>query len=349
MKRASAVAALALMVGALGPASAQSNANPSTSLRTSPIDALILAAITAPSTVSYTGTVQSFRIGNGASEAAVYRVEHRAPDLTLRVYTAPSDLSGYSVVLKGDQSYAIDSKKRRIVESRDDAVDARMALLSDDALMHKNYRAVVRGSEIFDRRRAIDVAILSKDTSRAAMLLRIDDATKIVLDKQEFGPEGALVSELRFENIDFASSIPAADFAIPKGYGVVRGPTFGETFDRPDRVVHAAGFATREPRSLPGGFVPIEGDLDDMQGVRTVHFLYCDGIRTVSLFESAQASTLEVTQLRPRSLRVGRRDAEYAEDGTTALLAWSDGSLYYTLVGEVGLVDLPPLAASITP
>jgi outer membrane lipoprotein-sorting protein len=348
MKRASVVAALALIVGALGLASAQSNGN-SSAPRTSSIDALILAAITAPSNVSYTGTVQSFRIGSGASEAAVYRVEHRAPDLTRRVYTAPAELSGYAVVLKGDQSYAIDSKRHRIVESRDDAVDARLALLSDDALMHKNYRAVVRGNEIFDGRRTLDVAILNKETGRAAVMLRIDDATKIVLDKQEFGPQGALASELRFENIDFASSIPAADFVIPEGYAIVRGPTFGETFDRPDRAVRAAGFTVREPRSLPGGFVPIEGDLDDMQGVRTLHFLYCDGIRTVSLFESAQASTLEVTELRPRALRVGGRDAQYAEDGTTALLAWSDGSLYYTLVGEVGLVDLPQLAAAITP
>lgn len=348
MKRASVVAALALIVGALGPASAQSNGNFSTS-RTSSIDALILAAITAPSNVSYTGTVQSFRIGSGASEAAVYRVEHRAPDLTRRVYTAPAELSGYAVVLKGDQSYAIDSKRHRIVESRDDAVDARLALLSDDALMHKNYRAVVRGNEIFDGRRALDVAILSKQTGRAALTLRIDDATKIVLDKQEFGPQGALANELRFENIDFASSIPSADFVIPERYAIVRGPTFGETFDRPDRAVRAAGFTVREPRSLPGGFVPIEGDLDDMQGVRTLHFLYCDGIRTVSLFESAQASTLEATELRPRALRVGGRDAQYAEDGTTALLAWSDGSLYYTLVGEFGLVDLRRIAASIAP
>jgi negative regulator of sigma E activity len=349
MRRTSAVAALALIVGALGPASAQSNGNPSTPLRRSPIDALIFAAITAPSNVSYTGTVQSFRIGSGASEAAVYRVEHRAPDLTRRVYTAPPDLSGYSVVQKGDQSYAIDSKRHRIVESRDDAVAVQTALLSDDALLHKNYRAVVRGNEIFDGRRALDVAILGKDTGRAAMLLRLDDATKIVLDKQEFGPDGALVSELRFENIAFASSIPAADFAVPERYAVVRGPMFGETFDRPDRVIRAAGFTVREPRSLPGGFVPIEGDVDDMQGVRTLHFLYCDGIRTVSLFESAQASTLEATELRPRALRIGGRDAEYAEEGTTALLAWSDGSLYYTLVGEVGLVDLPHLASTITP
>jgi hypothetical protein len=48
-------------------------------------------------------------------------------------------------------------------------------------------------------------------------------------------------------------------------------------------------------------------------------------------------------------MRVGAYEAEYAEDGSTALLAWSDGSLHYTLVGEVGQVDLPHLAAAMTP
>ena len=106
-----------------------------------------------------------------------------------------------------------------------------------------------------------------------------------------------------------------------------------------------AGFAAREPRSLPDGFAPVEGNLVEIRGVRTLHLLYGDGIRTVSLFENAKASTLDATRLKPQSLRVGRRSAEYAEDGATALLAWSDGTLYYTLVGEVGVVDLARIAA----
>ena len=106
MKRASAVAALALIAGVLWSANAKSS-GPSTPLRTDPLDTLIFAALTAPANVSYSGTVQSFQIGSGSSDAAVYRVEHRAPDLTRRVYTAPADLFGYTVVEKGDQNYAI--------------------------------------------------------------------------------------------------------------------------------------------------------------------------------------------------------------------------------------------------
>ncbi len=167
-----------------------------------------------------------------------------------------------------------------------------------------------------------------------------------MLDKEEFAPDGSLVSEVRFDEIRFAPAMPASDFALPTQYARVPGPVFGEPSEDLDRVVRNAGFAAREPRSLPDGFSPVEGSLVELRGVLTVHFLYSDGIRTVSLFENAKASTLDMTRLQPQALQVDGRDAQYAEDGSTALLAWSDGNLHYTLVGELGLVDLRQIAPS---
>ena len=83
--------------------------------------------------------------------------------------------------------------------------------------------------------------------------------------------------------------------------------------------------------------------------MRTVHLLYSDGLRTVSLFESVNAATLQSTLSEPRGVSIGGRAARYAEEGPTALLAWSDGRLYYTLVGEVGLIDLKRLAGAVAP
>jgi negative regulator of sigma E activity len=191
--------------------------------------------------------------------------------------------------------------------------------------------------------------LVNKHTRRSTMRVRIDRATKIVLDKQVFAPDGSLVSELRFEEIRFTTAIPLADFTLPKRYAFVRGPTFGAPSEDIARVVSHAGFAVREPRSLPDGFSAVEGILVELRGVLTMHVLYSDGIRTLSLFENAKASTLDATRFQTQSLRMGDRKAEYAEDGATALLAWSDGSLYYTLVGESGLVDLRRMAASIAP
>jgi outer membrane lipoprotein-sorting protein len=342
MKRSSA-AAIAL----IGASLALASAHPAPSPQSGSPEALLFAAASAPATVSYTGTVQVMRMGSTSAEASVYRIEHRAPDLTRRVYTSPSSLAGDSVVFNGDVSFAVDTRRHRIVETRNGATEDSIARNLDLALLRRNYRVAPKGTETFDGRRAVDLMLVNKRSGQPAMFLRIDRASKIVLDKQQFGPDGSLVSEVRFTDIRFGVAIPPAHFALPTQYALVRGPIFGERTEDLNRVARNAGFAAREPRSLPGGFSPVGGNLVELRGVVTVHVLYSDGIRTVSLFESATASTLDTTRLQPQALSVAGRDAEYAEDGTTALLEWSDGYLYYTLVGELGRAELQQIATAI--
>lgn len=346
--------AIALVAGCVAFAGAQQAHSPQQAAHAgaqpsglAPVEALLFEASSAPSKVSFTGTVQVVRLGSRSAEASVYRIEHRAPSQTRRAYSAPSLLSGDSVVDNGDASFAIDAKRHRIVETRNDAADDATALNANFTLLRENYRIVRTGIETFDGRRTIDVTLISKRTKHSIMFVRIDEATKLVLDKEEFAPDGSLVSEVRFDEIRFVRAVPPSHFALPKQYARVHGPAFGEPSEDLDRVVRGAGFAAREPRSLPDGFSPVEGSLVELRGVVTVHFLYSDGIRTVSLFENVKASALDMARFQPQTLQVDGRDAQYAEDGSTALLAWSDGGLHYTLVGELGLVDLRRLATSI--
>lgn len=338
MKRTSA-AALAFAAGSLAFAAARPAPDP--------FEAMLVAAMTSSANVSYTGTVEMLRIGTHSAEATIYRVEHRAPDFTRREYTAPSALYGDSVISKGQLIFSIDPKRRRIVERRSEPDGDSAALGADYALLRRNYRVTSTGSETFDGRRTIDVALINDHSGKRTMLLRIDTATKVVLDRQEFAANGALVSEVRFESIRYVAELPPGDFALPAGYALVRGATFGEPFERPERVVPNAGFAAREPRMLADGFTPVDATLVEFHGIRTLHLLYSDGLRTLSLFENAQASTLDAARLRPQTVLVGRERALYAEDGPSALLAWSDGSLHYTLVCDTGLVDLRRIAESM--
>lgn len=339
MKRVSAAVALLLAVATLAFAAARTAPDP--------LEAKLLAAMTSTPHVSYTGTVEVVRIGNHTAEATVYRIEHRAPDFTRRVYTAPGALYGDSVIAKGELVFSIDAKRRRIIERQSEGGDDVPTPKSDYALLQQNYRIAGGGSETFDGRRAIDVTLTNDYSGRRTMLLRIDAVTNVVLDRKEFATNGALVSEMRFESIRYVGELPSGDFALPAGYAVVRGAAFGEPFTTPQRVVDTAGFAAREPRALAEGFSPVDATVVELRGVRTLHVLYSDGLRTLSLFENAQASTLDTTHLRPQSVSVGNSTALYAEDGPTALLAWSDGTLHYTLVGDAGLVDLRRIAQSM--
>jgi negative regulator of sigma E activity len=339
MRRASVVTSLALLAGSVLLSAAGSA--PSTP------DTMLFAAIAAPSTVSYTGMVEVVRFGSHSAEASVYRIEHRAPDLTCRAYSAPSALSGDSVISKGDLSFSVDARTHRIVETRNTALDDRIAINDDYALLRANYRVVRRDDETFDGRSTVALVLINKYNRRPAMLVRIDRATKLVLDKQEFSRNGSLVGEVRFQSVHYNAAIPTADFALPKQYGIVQGPTFGEPPQKPESVVRSAGFPAKAPKALPEGFAPLEGTLVDLKGVRTVHVLYSDGIRTVSLFENAAASTLDMTGLQTERTQVGGRSAQYAEDGAMALLAWSDATLHYALVGELGMNELRAMAESM--
>ncbi len=88
---------------------------------------------------------------------------------------------------------------------------------SDYALLRRNYRIVGAGSEIFDGRRAIDVSLTNDYSGKRTMLLRIDAATKIVLDRREFAANGSLVSEVRFESIRYVASCRAAISRFRRG------------------------------------------------------------------------------------------------------------------------------------
>ncbi|MGC1379922.1 MAG: hypothetical protein WA814_02720 [Candidatus Baltobacteraceae bacterium] len=315
----------------------------------SPVNSLLLAALAAPATVSYAGVVQVLRVGDREAQASVYRIEHRAPALTRRVYTTPATLAGETIVSRGDIDFAIDPKRHRIVETRNDAIGDRVAFNDNFALLRANYLASKRGEQDFDGRETVDVALTNKYSGQLTMMVRIDRQSKLVLDKQEFAPDGSLVSEVRFEEVRYAGAFPESDFALPKAYPTIQGPRFGEPSKNPDVVVRSAGFATREPKGLPEGFSPVEGNLVEIQGVRTLHLLYSDGIRSVSLFENVNDSTIDMTRFHPQPTSIGGRQAQYAEIGAMELLAWSDGSLHYALVGDLELAELQRIAASIAP
>lgn len=334
------IAALALVAGTLTLADAKTT-------RYS-VDPLLVGAIAAPATVSYSGVVEVVHMGSRSANASVYRIEHRAPGLTRRVYVAPSALAGDWVVTEGDAIFSVDPKRSRMLESRNDAADDSSALHANYALLRENYHAVREGSDVVAGRRTVDLALVNNATGRTTMLVRVDAVTKCVLEKKSFATDGAPIDEVRFESVSYARAPSMDDFTLPKNYALVKAPSFTPS-QAPEQVLGNAGFPTRAPRALPGGFSPVDGNIVDLHGVRTVHLLYSDGLRTVSLFESAAAATLESTFAEPRSVVVNGHDARYAEEGSTALLAWSDGRLYYTLAGEVGLIDIKRLADAIAP
>ncbi|HZY99801.1 MAG TPA: sigma-E factor regulatory protein RseB domain-containing protein [Candidatus Baltobacteraceae bacterium] len=312
-----------------------------------PADSLVYDAMAAPASISYAGTVQRVRIGNAGSEASVFSIEHRAPNQTVRRYTTPLAMSGDYVITRGVQTYSVDVKRRRVVVGKNDAVNDQIAIDNNYLLLRQNYRAVKRGAESLDGRDVIDVGLINKYTHRTTVIVKIDSETKLVLDKQQFAGDGSLIAETRFEAVRYGAAIPDGDFTVPPAYSSVSGPAFATPSDDPHAITANAGFAAREPKFLPEGFSPVEGSIVILRGVRTLHVLYSDGLRTVSLFENESSAAVNMGKLRPQATTIGGGPADYAESGPTTLLAWRDRSLHYALVGELELTELKRIAGSI--
>jgi negative regulator of sigma E activity len=310
-------------------------------------DALVADAMEAPSHVSYFGTVELVKVGAHGAESSVFDIEHRAPDRTRKTFSAPASVGGDSIVLVGNRSYDIDLKRSRIVASENDALTDPASLSANYLLLRRNYVAVAKGDELFAGRPANVLALVSDYNHHSMVVVRIDRVTKLVLDKEQFSADGTLVGEMRFVRVKYAGSMPDADFALPSGLTQVAGPKRGVPSEEIDSLVAHAGFAAHNPKFLPLGFSPVEGSIVTIQGVRTLHLLYSDGIRTVSLFENVKAPATDLSRYHAQATRVAGRDGQYAEAGPTTILTWTNGDLNCALVGEMQLDELQKIAASI--
>jgi len=283
---------------------------------------LLRLAVDAYSKLSYVGQIQNVDFGTNRADAVLFRVEHRAPGLTRRWYLAPEALYGDSIISRGTMQYNIDVHKHRIVVARNDALDDQVASDDNFVLLLRNYKAVLAPDTNVAGRRALQVLLVNKYTGETVIKLALDAETKLVLEKDRFGNNGTVVSQMRFEQIRY-TAVPLQVFDVPTGF-------------------HALG-----PKYLPDGFLPVAGELNDVKGVRTLHLLYSDGLRTVSLFENARGAAVDMSRYTVHSTKLRSFDAQYVQDGPTTLLGWTNGSLHFALVGELSLAELARIGSSI--
>ena len=308
---------------------------------------LLRQAVDAYGKYSYVGQIQNVDFGTSRADAVLFRVEHRAPNLTRRWYLAPEGLYGDSIISRGNMEYDVDVHRNRVVVARNDALDDQVALDDNFGLLLKNYNAVMAPDTSVAGRRALQVLLVNKYTGQTVIRLSLDAQTKLVLEKDRFGSTGTVTGQMRFEQIRFTAAIPDQVFAVPSGYKSVRGQNEGLPSNDLQGLVKTAGFKALGPKYLPEGFLPIAGEVNDVKGVRTLHLMYSDGLRTISLFENARGAAVYMSRYTVHATKLQSKDAQYVREGATTLLTWSDGNLHFALVGELTLGELTRIGASV--
>jgi len=301
--------------------------------------------------ISYAGRLENVRFGSSRSEATIYRIEHRAPNLTRRWYIAPQSLYGDWTVMRGSQSYNVDVRHRQVIVSTNAVVGDQVTLADNVGLLMSNYRPLLGSPDTIAGRPAAEIALMNRYTGQIAMRVWIDKQTHLVLEKESYAPNGSVIAHMRFDKIRYANDLPAAIFEAPRltGFAIVRGLSHGAPTNDFGSVVRAAGFQARSPKYLPEGFLPVTGDVSDIKGIRTLHLLYSDGIRTISLFENNRGAAVDLSRYKAQSTRVENHDAQYVQDGPTTLLTWAETGLHFTLVGDLSRTELARIAASVVP
>ena len=311
---------------------------------------LIVEAVAAPKHVSFVGQLSAIRSGTSRAFATITKIEHRAPDLSRRTYLAPRDLYGQYVVSRGAMSWDVNPTKKQVVVSENKGAVDPVAVVDDIALVDSNYRAVRTGTDDVADRRADVVDLVSRYTGERAMRLWLDAQTHIVLAKEAYHGDGSLAWRTRFDDIRYTDQIPAQVFSsdIPSGFQSVRGRSYEQPQSLPSAVPDA-GFAPVTPKYLPDGFVLVGADVSNNNGVKNLHLVYSDGIRTLSLFQNATGREVDFVGLQSHVTSFEGHQAHYVRDGPTTLLAWRERKLVFAVVGDLDLKELVSIAISVVP
>src|SRR5579872_354796 len=349
-----ALAALITVASSQGAASPAPTASAASTTSPNQDDArateLLSDAVHARQQISYMAQVQSIHFGPSGAVATIAREEHLAPDQTHKLYLAPQEMYGDSVIIRGAETFSYDAQHQRVVISHGPSLDAQAITNGNLALLLANYRPIIASPELIAGRPTIPCALVNRFTGVRVMRVWIDAQTRLILQKETYHADGTIGSRMQFENIRYTQAMPPTLFAtpIPTGYHVVENHAPTSNASDIERVVKEAGFTPASPRYLPEGFTVVSADVTTLKGVKTLHLMYSDGIRSLSLFENAANAPADYGRMKPVATKIENRDALYVNDGSTTFLSWNNSGLTFALVGDLDLKELKAIAASVS-
>jgi len=312
---------------------------------------LLRESMRAQAKVSYVGQLETVRFASNRANANIVKIEHLAPSSTRRWFVAPESLYGDYIITRGPASYEFDAKHAQVTVSTNPTFLDQVAASAIFDRVMSNYKCVFAGYDSVAGHPTVSVVLLNKHTGERTLRVWLDRETHLVLKREEYHANGAIASQMRFEELRYTKTLPAGIFSTeaPAGYKQAKGRDYSRPTSDVDAAVRQAGFKPYTPKDLPQGFALTSGSSTTVDGVRTLHLIYSDGLRTLSLFENATGAAADFGALRPHTVRFEGHDAQYVEDGPTTLLTWKEHGLHFALVGDLLRTELIEIAKSVVP
>jgi outer membrane lipoprotein-sorting protein len=314
-------------------------------------DQLVRAAIAAPRHVSYVAQIEETRWGTNQATAMLARVEHKAPDETRHTFLAPQSLYGEFIITHGRWSQQFDPKTGRVVRTQNPSTENTPSINIQIALLSANYRAIPGPDETIAGRAASTLSLVNRHTGERMMRLWVDAQTNLILGRETYHSDGSLATRMRFDEIRYTNDIPESLFsrAVPIGYQTIEGRRYANPSSDIRKAVLTAGFTPLSPKYLPDGFAIESADTSFVKDIKSLHLLYSDGVRNLSLFENNRDAAADFGTMKPSTVTINGYQVSYVKDGPTTLLAWRAHDLTFALVGDLDTKELLDIAKSVVP
>jgi negative regulator of sigma E activity len=316
-------------------------------------DALLHQSFAAQNQLSYIGEVETLRFESSRAQATIVRIEHRQPDLTRRWYLAPPKLFGDSIVSVRHTTYEFDEHHHRVIQSShvwaDDATR-----LSREALLSRNFRAVLAGNGTIAGRSVRMINLLQRSTGQRLVSLALDEATSLPLERESYRVDGSIAFRMRFTSIRYIApdALPVSIFSteIPHDFTLINkeqtAMIHGNKTD-PDASSDMARYH-RKPEMLQGGFHLIRTSKTRLDSIAAQQWVYSDGVRTLSLFENPLDDRPEFAGLHPKTIPFENSSASLVENGSELLFSWPTSEGILTLVGDMSADELISIAHELS-
>jgi sigma-E factor negative regulatory protein RseB len=242
------------------------------------------------------------------------------------------DGAGREIIRRGDEVRCIlPDTETVLLEDRRDVSPLVSALPSFNEELATNYNFNMhrRTMRIAERRTQI-VSIMPRDDLRYGYRLWLDSETAMPLKSQLLDEQGNAVEQILFTRIEISDSIPQSALEPTintEGFTLFRAPALSPQLDGASRLV-ASG--------LPKGFSLSASMRGPMAGSTypVDHFVYTDGLATVSVFVEDPKNSAEVATGLSRL-------------GTANAYSWSVEGRQVTAVGEVPAQTVEAIARSL--
>jgi len=324
---------------------------PAAALAASDGRALYTQAVGADDSVSYSGTLTSVVYEGDHAASTVARIEHKAPNRWRIWYVAPADAYGRMIVSNESLTYRYEPSRNRVYSYDWSNMAPGILAPVDVARVEANYSVDIGPTSSVAGRMTTSLSLVSKHTGALVQRIWVDNQSKLILRRENYMADGSVSAKSSFDGIRVGVSLPQDLFSltVPSGMTLVSGASFAKTTTNTNDLVKSLDFKFAPPNYLPNGFVLERGSVASHDGVKTVEFVYGDGLRTFSLFENATGQLPHFNEGESEPIDIGAASGKYAEVSGQAIASWNAGGLNFTIVGDLSTKEISKIGASIHP